>query len=1713
MSMINEDASVSYEARRRHILNKLDVYFQQVSSIILSKQSVAGLIPASVAVTTHGDYRDAWVRDNVYSILAVWGVSLGYRRIDDESGRGYELEHATIKCMRGLLFAMMRQSHKVEKFKNTQLPSDALHAKYNTSTGETVVGDADWGHLQIDATSLFLLYLAQMTASGLQIVYTMDEVHFIQNLVFYLERAYRTPDYGIWERGNKINHGMPELNSSSIGMAVAALQAINGINLYGARGGSSSVIHVLPDEITRNVTTLYSALPRESNSKEVDAAILSVISFPAFAVADHALVNKTREEIVKKLEGRYGMKRFLRDGHQTVLEDNSRLHYDAHELRIFEHIESEWPLFFTYMVLDGYFRGDITQAEEYLEKLAPLLVDSSKVQKYKRTSVHRTAPSTSPNSDNPNKSNGLSQPGHDRRHSLAAIQETPELEMKLVPELYIVPKDLVNAEKANPGSQIRVPNENIPLVWAQSLYILGNLLKEKLITPAELDPLGRRFAPSRNADRVDTVVQVVLLAENADLQARLATFGLDTQTRDQCEPVTISPPSALRDAFVTLGANTKLGLTGRPLRPIGTLSTSKMYKCRRLYCFLPHFMDKEEFYLVSDNDYLVSVIEQELAFVKNNWSSPGRPTIMIMLTKEMMLGTRTAHSQNEMLDSQRRPPEPTVNTTRNLLNFFMSLRSGSASSNSQLLTSTYYTEDPARAYVETFKLHDSPSQSTPATPSAQTTPDYKTSPNPKQAISPETLLDGKEGTDPTHSPASLTTTATTLPLVTPVSSNNINSELLTLTLGDPSHIERAIKLLSETANLYDQIDLLHYLHSCNGLDFSVGNLGTVKSLVEEVYSKATTLKQWSIVRHCAGVLRKVVNSLTINVADLLIRQRPISVGFGHGNEFSINAPMNPKALIEIIYDRCASDVREAPLVQEVLTYLGSFIRSQPSLFEGIMRLRTHLLIIAMRDEIARMKLCDEAEAVEQLMQLSPFEMKSLLGQVLSAKDQVCFAPDQISPAFAAANRWQLKIAQASQTDPEASLARSANLPLPNTLFLGIQSAGFSAGNFCRIEICRDDQLIPLPGVVGRGLNVVILDPFDGAIVEFASFDVHTSTEDSEDLGKLLQFLEPGMIFVMGCKDDCAERLTPETRLVIEAVGSAYIKEVKYRDSWAIIGEKGATDTVVESYAPATQSARITRKIDLAARRKKLVSSMGVSPQDVVGGYSSVAHALLLPSNGWWFRRRKNDGALNRVPERFYPRVWKILSKVNGIMVGKSVLPRDPTVSEKTPEEPSFADQVESLLSVIRDPAERQIVVECLVVIARIGERNPEIQIKDETLDVLSIVRDAITRSWSRWVEKQQAEHAGTNGDRVLNKTDDQTDFLGGDISFERNERLARRMFFDLPADGKDGTMAVLASSCVRVCFDVKWQSPKYTQRILMTGAASPSDSGSANPPLSSGSRREMLSLVWRLLTPMNMFLITDLLIIVVAGAILFMVLNAIFTLNAVLAQPSRLAFLYRAWTIRFRADETSAGKLMDIKAKIQTTYGKPIRVVPHSRGKSLQTSIGASTVEEPETTTSANTFWWIVVLLNLNCLLQYPMTVCMWGWAGPPERYSARPSYIVYACVPLSFSCGIIAGIWMLLIERRVKTYWKTHPTSHIGTHAGFLQQPDPQQQHVNYTITQTRTAEQQNGDVGRSSETLADPLVVDAGLSSTCNRVDGSRVTGVQRQGGASGSNNGHIC
>lgn len=80
---------------------------------------------------------------------------------------------------------MCFQVAKVEKFKHTQSTKDCLHAKYDTPTCATVVRDDQWGHLQVDATSIYLLMLAQMTASGTIVMQTAVFMYIYNFCLFF----------------------------------------------------------------------------------------------------------------------------------------------------------------------------------------------------------------------------------------------------------------------------------------------------------------------------------------------------------------------------------------------------------------------------------------------------------------------------------------------------------------------------------------------------------------------------------------------------------------------------------------------------------------------------------------------------------------------------------------------------------------------------------------------------------------------------------------------------------------------------------------------------------------------------------------------------------------------------------------------------------------------------------------------------------------------------------------------------------------------------------------------------------------------------------------------------------------------------------------------------------------------------------------------------------------------------------------------------------------------------------------------------------------------------------------------------------------------------------------------------------------------------------------------------------------------------------------
>lgn len=509
-----------------------------------------------------------------------------------------------------------------------------------------------------------------------------------------------------------------------------------------------------------------------------------------------------------------------------------------------------------------------------------------------------------------------------------------------------------------------------------------------------------------------------------------------------------------------------------------------------------------------------------------------------------------------------------------------------------------------------------------------------------------------------------------------------------------------------------------------------------------MYLKSMRLQYWSIARQAAGLLRKIVPSLTINITDLVIRQKQVSIGSGP-QEYLISMPTSPDALGQMISEHCNDDIREGPVVQEIIMYLGSFIRTMPQMFDGILRLRTHYIIIALREEIRRMNDgYDEQDAVEHLMQLSPFELRQLLGSILSGPGLLC---DSGASEVRDNGYWMPLVGGKDK------------LTQDNEIVVRAQSGGFTAGNFAWVEIDgvrmdADSRGIHLWAMMDRGGPYVLL--------ERASFDTHISEEESQDLKRFIDSLALGTIVVVAAKDDFTEHLTKEAVSALESLGSKKIRQVGYRDSFVMVAEKkGASTAAEEAHSPA--SAKCPTVI-VESHFKVHTEKKKASPEE--GG-------VFPHSRGRWLRRRKNDGALNRVPPQFFPRTWQILDSSQGLKIHQHVLPRDPTVLEKTAEEFNFALVVEGFLGWFADPAERQIAVETLMVIYKLKERNPEMRMMDDMIDLVLIMDQAVEYFWQKYRP-------------------------GGD---EDSKEKARQSFYDLPQQGSpDSTFAYLAKAALKV---------------------------------------------------------------------------------------------------------------------------------------------------------------------------------------------------------------------------------------------------------------------------------------------------------------------------
>ncbi|GCB70217.1 hypothetical protein scyTo_0012573 [Scyliorhinus torazame] len=790
----------------------------------------------------------------------------------------------------------------------------------------------------------------------------------------------------MWERGDKTNQGIAELNASSVGMAKAALEAIDELDLFGARGGPKSVIHVLPDEVQHCQSILLSMLPRASTSKEIDAGLLSIISYPAFAVEDMDLVNVTKNEIIKKLQGRYGCCRFLRDGYKTPREDPSRLHYDSAELQLFENIECEWPVFWTYLLIDGVFREDKIQIEEYREALEEILIRGQ---------------------------NGV----------------------RLVPELYAVPLEKVDEEYQSPHTVDRTVKGKLPHMWGQSLYILGTLLAEGFLAPGEIDPLSRRLSTN---DRPDVVVQVSILAETEKIKNILAKHNLHVDGVSDVLPTRVQPGRILSHIYAKLGCNRKLKLSGRPYRHIGVLGTSKLYVIRnQIFTFTPQFIDQHQFYLALDNRMIVEMLRTDLAYLFCCWKMTGRPTVTFPITKSMLSEDGSDIDPNILCTLRKlqdgyfggariktgKLSEFLITSCYTHLSFldpgpdgfllddYLSEDSGSRNDDVEeavsVHNSCYKNDDTVDSQDELVQYINHLLQST--TPVSKRLPPTSTNPGMHHVFEAEHTTRDIISMVAKAKGLELPNASMYLPVKVPITQQkplNLlevpNSQPVKkldhrvgLSLPKDAHgeidIASLVEQLKECLTLQDQADILYILYVIKGPDWDT-NIGgqdcaTVRSLMTELYSTAGLNRCWGLIRYISGMLRKRIEILAEACTSLLSHQKQLTIGLPpEPRERTIIAPLPPNELTQLIYEASGQDISLAVLTQEIMVYLAMYIRTEPGLFAEMLRLRIGLIIQVMATELAYSLSCSGEEASEHLMNLSPSDMKKLLHHILSGKE-------------------------------------------------------------------------------------------------------------------------------------------------------------------------------------------------------------------------------------------------------------------------------------------------------------------------------------------------------------------------------------------------------------------------------------------------------------------------------------------------------------------------------------------------------------------------------------------------------------------------------------------------------------------------------------------------------------------------------------------------------
>jgi phosphorylase kinase alpha/beta subunit len=430
------------------------------------------------------------------------------------------------------------------------------------------------------------------------------------------------------------------------------------------------------------------------------------------------------------------------------------------------------------------------------------------------------------------------------------------------------------------------------------------------------------------------VVQVALLAEDSALQAELAAHGVQTQTVSDIEPVAVYLSDQIVAAHGQVGHNERLGLTGRAARQLKTLATSRLYKLQgRTVVCLASFFSQQEFFLAYDLEFLVRRFRSELTYLHHNWTQPGRPTVAVLLTRDLLEPNRASfYTLMQQIESGRVDDVP--------------VRRGSLV---ELM--------PTAAFERIDELRGL---------------QFPIAPTSRLVAHGGALADSGH-----HAPLE-PSTELEIDIAT-------DAAPLVARLEQTGNLYEQIELIARLRSL-GALDTHIPVR---------GVLSTLESLAEDVYERAGRRRLWAVVRHSAGILGKMDGDLNLAAGAILARQKNIQVGRAYTDSSVISRPIPDRQLMETIATFCRDDIRDRVLTQEIVLYLGLLIKERPELFSELLTLRIGQLILLLSSHLVQEAETTPDEAYESLMHMAPSEVQARLEAVLSQYDALSTLPQQI----------------------------------------------------------------------------------------------------------------------------------------------------------------------------------------------------------------------------------------------------------------------------------------------------------------------------------------------------------------------------------------------------------------------------------------------------------------------------------------------------------------------------------------------------------------------------------------------------------------------------------------------------------------------------------------------------------------------------------------------